>query len=436
MFAILSGQLGLSADQFLTDWPQFRGPKGTGHATAQNLPTTWGGFLEPYAWQTSIPGRGWSSPIAIDKRVWLTTAEATALSESEVTKKLVQSEMGITDFQTHSSVTFFAVELNLENGQILRKLELFTTDHPPPIHATNSYASPTPTSDGERIFCHFGSLGTVGLEMKSGTVLWKKVIAVDDMTGSGSSPVLCGDRLIVTCDGADEQFVVAIDKQTGEILWKTARPPIEAKKSFLRRAFSTPLTIEYRGRKQLIVPTAQWLIAYNPETGEEWWRCKTAVGYSVIPQPAFFDGLVFSCSGYLKPELWAIRADGSGDISDTHVAWKHTRQVPEIASPIVIDDALYFVSTAGVLSCLAAKDGRLRWQQRLDGSYASSPIFADGKLYFTNQSGLTTVVEPGPSYRELAKNQSFGETMASMTVIDDALLLRTNPVLYCIRQPE
>ncbi len=427
---------GVAADRSFADWPQFRGPLGTGHSPSKNLPTRWGGFLNPFAWQTSIPGRGWSSPIVIENRVWLTAAESTAMPESETIARLTDGETGVADFKAHRSVAFFAIELDLGNGKILRKIELFSVDQPPPIHATNSYASPTPTSDGERLYCHFGSLGTVALKLSSGTILWKRSFAVDDITGSGSSPILVGDRLIVACDGANEQFVLALDKQTGTVLWKTARPTIDATESFKRRAFSTPLVIDYQGRTHLISPTAQWLVSYNPETGEEWWRCKTAIGYSVIPQPAFSDGLVYTCSGYMKPELWAIRADGSGDVSATHVAWKHTRQAPEIASPIVIDDALYFVSSSGVLTCLQATNGHPRWQHRLDGSYASSPLFADGKLYMTNQSGLTTVVEPGRGYLEMAQNQTLGETMASMAVSGESLLLRTDPVLYCIRKNE
>jgi outer membrane protein assembly factor BamB len=427
-------RFGEAAELTPNDWPQFRGPNGNGHATAKNLPVTWGGVLESYAWKQSIPGRGWSSPVVIDGRIWLTTAESVAIPESEQAgEERVHREGGFSDFKAHRSVTFFAIELDANSGAILRKLELFTVDRPPSIHATNSYASPTPTTDGARLYCHFGSLGTVGIDMDTGRILWKQTLSVDDITGSGSSPILFGDRLIISCDGADEQFVAALDKQTGALLWRTARPPIEVKESFMRRAFSTPLLIDYLGRQQVIVPTAGWLVSYDPFSGAEWWRCRTAKGYSVIPQPAFYDGLVFTCSGYLKPELWAIRADGSGDVSETHVAWKHTRQVPEIASPIVVDDGLYFVSAAGVLSCLRAIDGQARWQHRLEGSYASSPIFADNKLYITNQSGLTTVVKPAPIYAELAKNQTFGETMASIAIAGESLLLRTDPVLYCIR---
>ncbi|MDZ4852959.1 MAG: PQQ-binding-like beta-propeller repeat protein [Pirellulaceae bacterium] len=435
MIAILSIiRIAAAVEPATTEWRQFRGPFASGHATANDLPTTWGSFLEPYKWQVSIPGQGWSSPIVVSNRIWLTTAETTALPESKVVQKLVDNGQGITDYQTHQSVTLYAIEVDVASGKLLRKLELFTVDHPPPIHSNNSYASPTPISDGERLYCHFGSLGTVAVELVSGSIVWKKAFAVDDMTGSGSSPVLVSDRLILVCDGADEQFVVGLDKRTGEVLWKTDRPPIEAKENFLRRAFSTPLVIAHEGRTQLLAAAAQWLVSYDPETGAEWWRCRTAAGYSVVPQPAFHNGHVFVCTGYMKPELWAIRADGLGDVSSSHVAWTHSRQAPEIASPIIVDDAIYFVSSLGVLSCLDTSDGSLRWQHRLEGSYAASPIYADRKLYVTNQAGLTTVIQPGHQYTELAKNQLFGEVMASMAIATNALLLRTDPILYCIQK--
>lgn len=429
---IASGKASEPSD---SEWRQFRGPSGNGHAFARNLPLTWGGFLEPADWEASIPGRGWSSPIVVGSHIWLTTAETIAIPENAVIEKLQLTLTGVDDFQTHGSVTFFAIELELRSGKILRKVELMSVDHPPPIHTMNSYASPTPTSDGVNIYCHFGSLGTIAIELSSGTILWKKTFAVDDMTGSGSSPVLFGDRLIIACDGADEQFMVAVNKMTGEVIWKTNRPPIEAQEKFLRRAFSTPILVEHAGRQQLISSSAQWLVSYDPEIGAEIWRCKTASGYSVVPQPAFHDGLVFASTGFMKPELWAIRADGSGDVSQTHVVWKNTRQAPELASPIVVDNDLYFVSKMGVLSCLRASDGSQRWQQRLDGSYAASPTYADGKLYLTNQAGLTTVMKPGAAYEELAKNTMFGETLATMAIAGDAILIRTDPILYCIRKP-
>jgi outer membrane protein assembly factor BamB len=328
-----------------------------------------------------------------------------------------------------------AVELDAASGRTLRKLELFTTDNPAPIHAINSYASPTPVTDGQRLYCHFGALGTICVDVGSGEILWKERFVYDDITGPGNSPVLCGQHLILACDGADLQFVVAIDKQTGKEVWRKPRPAITAADNKLKRSFSTPLVIEHAGRTQVISPAAQWVISYDPLNGEEWWRVKTtADGHALVPRPVFHRGVVFVCTGYPKPELWAIRVDGSGDVSETHVQWTFSRQVPEISSPVIVGDQIYFVSVMGVATSLRVADGSLAWHQRLDGNYAASPLAADGKIFFTSQAGMTTVVRPGEKYEELSQNQLFGQTMASLAVSGDALLIRTDPVLYCIRK--
>ncbi|MGE0760207.1 MAG: PQQ-binding-like beta-propeller repeat protein [Pirellulaceae bacterium] len=420
----------------LADWPEFRGPRGDGHAPGVGLPITWGGFLEPPVWQTNIPGRGWSSPIVWHDRIWVTSAEETALPEAANKRRLAENPYGSEEFQTHATVSLLALEIDLDTGHILRRLELFTVDNPTPIHAWNSYASPTPVTDGERLYCHFGSFGTVCVEMASGKVLWKQRLAVDDITGPGGSPVLYLNLLILACDGTDAQFVVALDKLTGATIWRTDRPVVNVPDSKHRRAFSTPLIIRHEGRTQLLAPAAQWLVSYNPIDGTEWWRARIGNGHALVPRPVFHDGIVFVCTGYLKPELWALRVDGTGDVSESHVVWRYARQVPEISSPAIVGDRIYFVSTLGVATCLRTDDGSQVWQHRIEGNYAASPLVADGKLYFTSQEGVTTVLEAGDTYRELAKNQLFGQTLASLAVAGKSVLIRTHPLLYCVRSDE
>lgn len=416
------------------DWPQFRGPRGDGCSEARNLPITWGGF-EPPLWQATIPGRGWSSPIVVGERIWLTAAESTALPTKDREARLAQGVYRdfAEQFQAHSSVTLYAVEVAAHTGQVLRTLELFSVDDPPPIHATNTYASPTPVADGERLYCHFGPLGTAALDISTGKVIWKQRFAFDDITGPGSSPVLWRDRLILPCDGVDRQFVVALDKWTGEIVWRTSRPKIDAADGKRRRAFSTPLVIEHAGREQLIVPAAQWALAYDPATGSELWRVNCGVGqHATVPRPVYRDGLVYVCTGFPQPQLWAIRAGGSGDVTETHVAWKYDKQVPDISSPVIVGDEIYFVSSLGIATCLDAATGALRWQQRLGGNFAASPLAADGRLYFTSREGITTVIRPGREYQELARSELFGQTLASLAVSGKTLLIRADRTLYCV----
>jgi hypothetical protein len=416
------------------DWWQFRGPAGDGVSNAKRLPTVWGEF-QPPAWQATVPGQGWSSPIVIEGRIWLTSAEPLALPAKEQEKKLAASPSGGgLDFQVDAAVSLLAIEIDAANGELLRQIELLSVDDPPAIHAANSYASPTPTTDGERLYCHFGSLGTACLSLGSGEVLWKRRLAFDEITGPGSSPLLAGRRLILPCDGADEQFVVGLDPLTGEIAWRTPRPPIEATDDKLRRAFSTPLLIEHNGREEVVIPGAKWAAAYDPASGRELWRVDLGEGqHAPVPRPVYRDGLVYVCTGYPKPRLVAIRAGGMGDVTESHVAWEYDKQVPEISSPIVVGREIYFVSGKGVLTCLDAASGQLVWQERLGGNYSASPLASGKHLYFTSEGGLTTVIEAGRTYRELARNPLFGQTRASLAVCGESLLFRTSRVLYCIR---
>ena len=419
------------------DWLQFRGPSGNGcaPATAKNLPLQWGGGFDAPAWQTDIPGKGWSSPIVLGERIWLTTAEQLALSDAKRAAKLAANPILTPDFQTHASVSLYAIEIDAASGRILRNIELFTFDDPPPIHAQNSYASPTPVCDGERLYCHFGSLGTVCIDLKSGQAIWKSRFAVDDITGPAGSPVLYKNLLILACDGTDQQFVVALDKLTGKETWRTPRPKIAAADNKLKRAFSTPLLITYNGREQLISPAAQWVSAYDPASGKELWRSNMGVGFhAAVPRPVYQDGLVYICTGYMKPELWAIKVDGEGDVTDSHLAWSTQSQVPELSSPLVTGGELYFISSKGIATCLDAKTGDELWQHRLGGNFAASPLLADGKLYCTSLEGITHVLKPGREYQSLATNQLFGQVQASPAVLGNSLLIRTQSQLICLKK--
>lgn len=413
------------------DWPQFRGPGGDGHAQAKNLPTTWS-EAAGVAWKTELPGRGWSSPVVVGERIWLTASEVTALTEEQRKKKL-ETVAGAEQLTTHGSVSLFALEVDLASGKLLRRLELFSVEDPPPIHANNSYATPTPVLSSGLLLCDFGSLGTCAVDIASGEVKWKKTLTVDFVTGAGSSPVVWRGKLILVRDGADDQYVVALDVNSGEELWRAKRPPIAAKDPVARRSFSTPLVITHDGREQLMVPGAQWLVSYDPATGKEWWRVNFGDGFSVVPRPVYADGIVYFCTGFAPPQLWAVRVGGQGDVTESHIAWKYTRQVSETSSPLLIGSELFFVSSKGVATCLNATNGEEYWQQRLGGNYSASPLAADGKLYFLSQEGRTTVLLPGQAFKELASNQLFGQFLASPVVAGDRILLRSDSHLYCLQ---
>jgi outer membrane protein assembly factor BamB len=381
------------------EWPQFRGPDGQGHAEQQGLPTEWS-ETKNIAFKSAIPGLGWSSPVIADGQLWLTTA----LDEG------------------HS---LHAICLDASSGQLLHDVEVFPISEPGGIHKKNSYASPTPILEGNRVYVHFGDLGTACLAT-DGTIVWRtNELKYQHGHGPAGSPVLYGDLLIVSCDGTDVQYVAALDKRTGEVRWKSPRKG--------RMAYSTPLVINVGGQDQLVSTGGDQAVAYEPTTGREIWWVRYD-GYSEVPRPVYGQGLVFLASGYDTPWLYAVRPDGRDDVTDTHVVWKLQRGAPLNPSPLIVGEDLYLVSDQGIASCLDAKTGEKHWQKRVPGNYSASPLLADGKIYLTNEQGLTTVIKPGKEYHELAANQIEGDTLASLAVSGKALFLRSGTHLYRIEE--
>jgi outer membrane protein assembly factor BamB len=391
------------------DWPEFRGPTAQGLSRESGLPVEWGPGKN-VAWKQAIPGGGWSSPVISRGRIYLTSA--------------IPVE-GTKDFQ------LAALCLDAKTGNQLWKSDVFLQDAAaaPPIHKMNSHASPTPIVDGDRLFVHFGHQGTACLDL-DGKVLWRfRSPKFDPEDGNGGSPILVDRALVFNCDGKDLQFVLALDRSTGDVLWKTERrSPAQQKFSYC-----TPLLITVDGEKQIIDPGAGAVCAYDPKSGRELWRVGYGEGYSVVPRPVFGHGLLFICTGFEKPGLLAIRPDGQGDVTATHVAWSVRKGVPLIASPLLVGDELYLISDAGVASCLDARTGKEQWQQRICGKPWASPLFADGRIYFQDLQGLGVVVKAGRSYEPLARNSLEERTFSSYAVSDGAIFIRTEKQLYRIQ---
>ena len=388
------------------DWTEFRGPTGQGHSTVRGLPTHWGD-PENVAWKQEIPGKGWSSPIVLGKRLYLTTA--------------VSKEAGDSGPQSLRAVCVDAV-----SGNILWNVEVFEQPEGVKVHEKNSHASPTPITDGGRLFVHFGTHGTACLRLTDGNIYWRnEELKYAPVHGNGGSPVLVGNELIVSCDGRDEQFVVGLDKIRGTIRWRTPRN-LNPVKGF---SFGTPLVIRVEGKQQVVSPGSDAVVAYDPH-GREIWKVKYPGGYSVVPRPVFGLNLLFVCTGYDTPTLLAIRPQGaSGDVTETHIAWQLKKSVPLSASPLLVDDALYLISDNGVATCLEATSGTQRWQQRIGGSFSASPIYADGKIYLLSEEGEGIVLSPGPEYHELARNPLRERALASYAVGDGALFIRSEKLL-------
>ncbi len=381
------------------DWPQFRGPGGQGHASARGLPKEWS-ETKNIAWKVPLPGNGWSSPVIQGEKIWLTAS----VDEGRSLRALC---------------------LSRSDGKLLHDLEIFRQEEAGSIHSKNSHASPTPVLEGDRVYVHFGAFGSASLR-SDGKILWKHRFEYDHRHGPASSPVLFQDLLIYNCDGTDLQFVAALDKHTGKLRWKKSRKG--------RMAYTTPLTIQVEGKPQLVSTGGDQVVTYHPLSGEEIWRVRYD-GFSLVPRPVFGLGLVYICTGYPHPSLYAIRPDGQGDVTESHVAWTLKRGVPLNPSPLLVGEELYMVSDRGIASCLDARTGKHHWQERLPGEYSASPVYADGKIYLLNEEGEATILEVGKAFKKLGTNRLPGRTLASFAVHGRAIYLRTDSHLYRIEKP-
>ena len=400
---LIAGSSGLLQAE---DWPQFRGPTGQGHATEQGLPLEWS-EAKNVIWKVPVPGLGWSSPVVAGGRVWMTT--------------VVETREG-----RRVSASLRVLAFDASTGRQLTDVEVFHLTSAGYVNPKNSRASPTPIVDGDRVYVHFGADGTAALNT-SGQILWTIRLSYESQHGNGGSPVLYRDLLIVNCDGnGGEAYVAAIDTQTGKIRWKTPRrQPAD-------QAYSTPLVITVGDRDQLVSVGAYRAAAYEPDTGREIWRVSYGDGFSNVPRPVFGQGLVYIATGFQTPTLIAVRPDGRGDVTRTHLAWTITRGAPYTPSPLLVGSDLYFVSDTGVLTLADAATGQVVWQQRLGGNYSASPVFADGRIYFQSEEGITTVLAPGREFRKLAVNRLDGATLASMAVSNGSLYIRSQSHLYRI----
>jgi outer membrane protein assembly factor BamB len=393
------------------DWPQFRGPTQQGHADAGADPPTEWGPGKNVAWRTEVPGQGWSSPVVAGGRVFLTTA--------------VPRGDGPRPDQS-----LRAVALDAASGKVVWDVEVFRQDgaSAPPIHSKNSHASPTPVVDGDAVYVHFGHMGTARLSAKDGSKVWAtQELRYAPVHGNGGSPVPAGGRLVFSIDGADRQEVVALDPASGKVAWRTPRDARPAK-AF---SFSTPLVITVNGREQVVSVGSDVAMGLDPATGTEYWRVKFS-GYSIVPRPVYAGGLVFFSTGYDTPVLYAVRPDGTGDVTATHVAWTSKKGAPRNASPLAVGDALYTVTDGGLLTCFDAKSGKERWNEGLGGAYTASPLYAGGRAYLLSEDGTGTVFTPGPGYDPVATNKLGERALASPAAAGKALYIRTAKAVYRI----
>ena len=368
------------------DWPEFRGPTSDGHSSAIGLPLTWTD-TQNVKWKTPIHGRSWSSPAVWGNQVWLTTA-------------------------TEDGRELFAVCVDRNSGKILLDRKVFHNPKPEPLgNDVNSYASPSPVIEDGRVYLHFGSPGTICLDTKTFKTKWmRQDLRCRHYRGASSSPVLFQDKLIVTFDGADFQYTVALNTRTGATVWKTDRsanwqdvgldgkPFMEGDQ---RKAHSTPLITIVNEQPRLISVGAKAGYAYDPRDGKEIWKVNTR-GFSASMRPVVGLGMAFITTGFGGADLLAVRLSGRGDVTNTNIVWRYSRMVPQKPSPVLVDDVLY----------------------------------ANGRIYCFSEEGKVIVLKPGRKLEILAENQMADGFMASAAVVGKALILRTRTALYRIEQRE
>jgi len=388
-------------------WPAFRGPTGDGVSHETNLPVEWS-EAQGIAWKTPVPGKAWSSPVIADGTVWMTNS-------------------------TEDGKRLSAVAIDCATGKVVRDVTLFEIAEPAFCHAFNSPASCTPVIEGKTLYAHFGSAGTAAVDTATGNILWKQEsLKCDHHRGPGSSPILHGDLLIVPFDGFDVQYVVALDKHTGAIVWKKDRAiDYGTDDGDAKKAYGTGSVIEVGGREQVILPSAGATIAYDPATGAEIWRVKHG-GMNASARPLYRSGLVYLNTAAGGMKLLAVHPDGSGDVTGTKIAWTSAQGSGTRSSQLLLGDRLFIVGDAGTATALDAATGKAVWQKRLGGEFSSSPVVADGKIYCPDQEGQTTVLSATEPYDVLATNKLADGCMASPAIYDGALYLRTKTHLYKI----
>lgn len=383
-----------------TEWPEFRGPTGQGISLAKDVPVEWSA-TQNVAWSVEVPGRGWSSPVLAKGRLYLTSA-----------------------VDDGGTITLRALCFDAKDGRVLWNSEVFKPEPEAAakMHRKNSAASPTPIVTGDRLYVHFGHMGTAALDLE-GKVVWRQTaLAYPPVHGTGGSPALVEGKLVFSCDGQSDPFVAALDAATGELKWKTARNTT-AKKPF---SFSTPLAMKQNGKTVVVSPGSGFVGGYDLADGKELWRIPYGEGYSVVPRPVLANDLLYVSSSFDKPTLYAIKADGS------NVAWTLPKGAPHTASTVAVGKELYLVSDAGIAACVDALSGEVQWSERLGGNFSASPVAAEGRLYFFNETGSCFVVEASRTYTVVAKNDLGEATLASPVAVDGALYVRSEKHLWRI----
>ncbi|MFT5465274.1 MAG: outer membrane protein assembly factor BamB [Verrucomicrobiales bacterium] len=412
----------LLATSIFANWPEFRGPTRDGHAPAdgQQLPTEWSEDKN-ITWRTEIHGKGWSTPVVWGDQVWVTTATEDGKEQSVLC-------------------------IDRVSGKVLFDEVFFENAEPRPLsNKRNTYASPSPTIVEGRVYVHFGSYGTACIDTKNFKTVWTRPdFECHHWRGPASSAVIFGDLLILTFDGADHHFSAALNKETGETVWrrdrstnyndldKDGKPKAGGD---MRKAYNTPVFINFGGQTQMISPGAKCVWSYDPKTGAENWSAHFNE-HSTASRTVFSEelGLMFVNTGYGKSRLIAYRidSDAKGEIGESHLAWQTNQRTPNRSSPLLIDGRIFMVTDGGVGSCLDGKTGDEIWSERIGGEVSASLLYGGGHIYWFDETGKCVVTEAGAEFKSVAENQLDDGVFSSPAAAGNSLFVRTTTHLYRI----
>ncbi|QDT65498.1 outer membrane protein assembly factor BamB family protein [Calycomorphotria hydatis] len=393
-------------------WSEYRGPGGTGILAGQELPTELGDETN-VKWKTAIHDRGWSSPVLNKKQIWLTTA-------------------------TEDGKKMYAVCVDRDTGEIIHDKLVFTNAEPLFCHETNTYASCTPVVTDERAYVHFGRYGTACLDSNTADVLWeRRDILYDSFRGPGSSPILWDGKLFFSCDGVDEQFVIALNAETGETVWKKNRDiDYGTDNGDWKKAYCTPVIAQIGGSVQLICPAAVETISYDPQTGKEHWRVRHG-GMNAAARPQRVGDKLLILAGDGDQAMIAVQpvplVDTFPRTPEASITWADGQMVPKRATPLVLNDRIYSASDKGILSCRNAENGEMIWRERVRDVFWGSPVSDGENIFVCGKEGTVLVLSPGDEYDEV-NLVTFPEGFwATPAIGDGALYLRSEHHLYCIQ---
>ncbi|HEX3188095.1 MAG TPA: PQQ-binding-like beta-propeller repeat protein [Pyrinomonadaceae bacterium] len=432
LIAVVSLGIAATATSFAGNWPQWRGPDGSGISTEKNLPAEWS-TTKNIKWKTPIEGRGHSSPIVWGNKIFLTTAiEGDVVPGAKAARHVMDNK----DFVHPDSIgankkhTFRVIAIDRDNGKVLWQSTAWEGTPYDDRHRKSSYAASTPATDGKLVYAYFGTEGLYAYDF-NGKLAWKADLGKLGTVGmgTGTSPILFDNFVIVQCDeeNGEASFIVGLDKKTGKEVWRTPRK--------VQVSWSTPLLVKTAKRAELITSGTEFILSYDPATGKELWRHK-GVESNAIPSPVANSDMVYVVAGFPAKIALGIRLGNNGDLTGTpNVPWQYTKGTAYVPSPILYGDYLYLTTDRGILTCIDAKTGEVKYEGGripIPATFTASPVAFEGKILMTSEDGDTFIIKAGPKHEIIGTNSVGEPVYASPAIADGRIYIRGEKNIYCI----